>query len=49
MERIAYDCVAKSRVIEPSVFTTTGTPPNNAYVEVRMVYELRDCVESARP
>ena len=41
---IRYDCVAKSRLIRPSVRPTAqGTTQQT--IEVRAVYELRDCTE----
>lgn len=43
---IKYNCLSKSRAIRPSVqgFSST-TQPNSEWVELRVVYELRDCTE----
>jgi len=45
LQRILYDCMAKSRAIAPTVVNINGTNPNTAYVQVRMVYELSGCTE----
>lgn len=42
---IRYDCMVKSRLIQPSL-QAFGTTNLNGWVEVRMVYEVRDCVEA---
>lgn len=41
-----YTCLVKSRLIRPSVIQMSGGTTNNGYVPVRMVYELKDCVEA---
>lgn len=45
LKAFKYDCQVKSRLIRPSVqnFGVGGT--NQGWVYVRMVYELRDCVQ----
>ena len=46
LKSIRYQCMVKSRLIRPSVVQTgSGSSTTSAWVEVRMVYELRDCVK----
>ncbi len=44
---IRYNCSVKSRRIRPSVHNIGTTNPG--YVEVRAVYEMRDCTEITPP
>ena len=42
---LRYDCLAKTRTIQPSVYVFGGSNPNpgQGSVFVTMVYELHDC------
>ncbi len=44
---IKYNCTAKSRLIRPSVvpYNSSSTNSQNQWVEVRVVYELKDCTQ----
>ena len=43
---IKYTCLVKSRAIQPTVQRYSGTNNEQEWVTVRMVYEMKDCVES---
>jgi len=44
---IKYNCTSKSRLIRPSVvpYNSSSTNVQNQWVEVRVVYELKDCTQ----
>jgi len=40
-----YRCQVKSRYIRPMLQQTGSLPSTNTYVELRMVYDIKDCVK----
>jgi len=48
MKTIRYGCLAKARLIRPSL-RNTGTTSSQGYVEVRAVYQLKECAEIVAP
>lgn len=49
LEAYKYNCQVKSRLIRPSLRGISGSGTSgmqSGYVEVRMVYELRDCAKA---
>ncbi len=47
LKGIRYQCQAKGQYIRPSVrYMGASNPNDNAYVDVRTVYELKDCAEA---
>ena len=45
LEVVKFNCVGKTRLIEPSVRHLGSPSSNSDYVEARMVYDIHDCAE----